>query len=101
MGLMASMAAHADAIDGNWCSTDQRHFSISGPNITTPGGATIVGDYDRHAFAYVVPQGETGAGDRIAMRLINDDTLHLRAAAADQPAVVGNVEVWSRCEVTS
>jgi hypothetical protein len=37
-------AAHADAIDGDWCSADGRSLSITGPTIRTPGGATITGD---------------------------------------------------------
>jgi len=36
--------ARADAIDGEWCAGDGRHFSIRGPAITTPGGNAIQGD---------------------------------------------------------
>ena len=50
-------AANADAIDGDWCR-EGRHLSIDGPNITTPGGNAIQGDYDRHGFRYTAPAGE-------------------------------------------
>jgi hypothetical protein len=95
LGVMAMAApAWADAIDGDWCSADGRHFSIRGPDIVTPAGTPTHGDYDRHAFAYVVPDSEAGAGAAIAMVLVNEDTVHLKA----QPE--GQLEVWTRCEIT-
>lgn len=93
--------ARADSIDGNWCAADGRSLSIAGPKIVTPGGRTTTGDYDRHAFAYQVPDGEQGAGGAIAMRLLDEYTMHLRIAAAGggEP---GPVQVWRRCSrVTS
>jgi hypothetical protein len=56
--------ARADAIDGDWCAKDGRHFFIQGPAITTPGGKAIQGNYRRHSFSYVVPPGETNAASR-------------------------------------
>ena len=41
--------ARADAIDGQWC-LGSSHFEINGPNIRTPGGNEITGNYDRHGF---------------------------------------------------
>ena len=55
--------ARADAIDGQWC-LGASHFEINGPNIGTPGGNAVVGDYDRHGFRCVVPSNEEGAGER-------------------------------------
>ena len=39
--ILAALAtpAAADAIDGNWCSPDGRHFFIQGPSIVTEDGA--------------------------------------------------------------
>ena len=63
-------AALADAIDGDWCHGDGRRLSINGPDIVTPGGARLKGDYDRHHFSYVVPASEPGAGGTVAMVLL-------------------------------
>jgi hypothetical protein len=87
--------ARADAIDGEWCLAGS-HFAIDGPQIRTPGGNTISGNYSRHGFRYVVPAGETGAGTEIIMVLLNEETVQLsRDAGASQP------EIWRRCKVTS
>ena len=61
--LLQTGTAHADAIDGDWCSTEGMRMSIRGEKITTPGGKQIQGNYSRHAFDYVVPAGENGPGD--------------------------------------
>jgi hypothetical protein len=86
--------AFADAIDGDWCHrADGRRFSIRGPDIVTPGGAHIQGNYSRHAFPYVVPAAEPGAGKSIFMTLLDENTVNLRlgeASAADP-------ETWIRC----
>ena len=87
--------AMADAIDGNWCAeAGGRHMSIAGPRIVTPGGQAMQGDYSRHAFTYIVPAAEPGAGAQVAMVLIDDDTIHLRT---DTTAV----QIWHRCEFVS
>lgn len=93
LGLVcgASMA-RADAIDGNWCSTDGRFMTITGPSITTPGGARIEGQYDRHHATYVVPPTEPGSGQTVAMTLVNEQTVHAKRGAAE-----GAPEVWKRC----
>ena len=84
--------AHADAIDGNWCSAEGRHISIAGPLITTPGGAHISGDYSRHAFSYVAPSGEEGAGAAVLMRLMNEE--EVRVSFPSQVPVI-----WHRCKL--
>jgi hypothetical protein len=99
--LMATLAltamaapAFADAIDGNWCHNDGRRFSIRGPEIVTPGGKQMEGNYSRHAFSYQAPANERGGGQAINMTLANENTVYLRygesAAAAAQ-------ETWLRC----
>jgi hypothetical protein len=53
--LLQTGISHADAIDGDWCSTDGMRMSIRAEKITTPGGNQIEGNYSRHAFDYVIP----------------------------------------------
>ena len=48
--LLQTGVGRADAIDGDWCSTDGQRMSIVGEKITTPGGTQIRGNYSRHAF---------------------------------------------------
>ena len=92
--LLPLDAARADAIDGDWCHLDGRRIVIDGDNFVTPGGRKITGEYDRHAYAYVVPAQEPGAGSKTTMQLIDDDTIHVVAAAAPGPAPL----VWRRCQ---
>ena len=70
--FLSPMPALADAIDGEWC-LGTSHFAIDGPNILTPGGSRIQGNYSRHGFAYVVPTNEPGAGVEISMVLLNEE----------------------------
>ena len=91
--LAGPARVRADAIDGNWCATDGRTFSIDGPKIITPDSTAAIGDYTRHGFAYVIPAGEAGAGTPVAMVLLDEQTLHLTAGTVP--------EIWHRCDVTS
>jgi hypothetical protein len=92
--LMAGVSsARADAIDGQWC-LGSSHFAINGPNIRTPGGNEIIGKYDRHGFEYVVPPNEEGAGTKIAMVLLNEETVRLTRGASPP-------ETWTRCKPVS
>ena len=50
--------AVADAIDGDWCGLKSLHLTIKGPEITTPSGVTLKGNYHRHEFAYTAPPGD-------------------------------------------
>ncbi|MSO81401.1 MAG: hypothetical protein EXQ97_07295 [Alphaproteobacteria bacterium] len=87
---MAAQPARADAIDGDWCHADGRHIEIHGPAIVTPGGNAIRGDYDRHAFAYVVPAGEPAPGTKVRMVLRGEYDVDV--TFGDAPA-----ERWKRC----
>ncbi len=90
LGLcLAAFPALADAIDGNWCRENGQRVSISGPSIVTPGGAKTQGEYSRHAFSYVVPAGEPGAG--IEMRLLGEYDMQSRTAGTTVPLD------WKRC----
>lgn len=90
-GLLAfaTLPARADRIDGHWCSPNGLRLTIAGPNITTPGGARIGGEYDRHGFAYTAPTGEPAAGSRVTMVLMGEDTVRVQAPGLDP--------VWHRC----
>jgi hypothetical protein len=89
---MLSSPASADAIDGNWCHNDGRRFSIRGPEIVTPGGKAMEGNYSRHWFSYVVPSPEPGTGQTIYMTLLNENTVHLQLGEVSTPP-----ETWIRC----
>jgi hypothetical protein len=90
--LAAPTTALADAIDGNWCSADGQHMTIHGDDITTPGGKQIKGNYDRHAFDYVVPAGEAGTGETVNIVLRSEYLALSRQGPADAP-----VKEWRRC----
>jgi hypothetical protein len=89
--LAAPTVALADAIDGNWCSADGQHMTIHGDDITTPGGTQIKGNYDRHAFDYVVPAGEAGSGETVNI-LLRSEYLAVSRQGANAP-----VKEWRRC----
>lgn len=91
MGL--ACPAFADAIDGNWCHSDGRHFTIRGSDIVTPGGKAMQGDYSRHSFSYSAPAPEQGAGGPIFMTLMGENTVHLRYGGPQ----ASNAETWVRC----
>jgi hypothetical protein len=90
-------AASADVIDGNWCSGDGRHFSITGPTIVTTQGVKTQGKYSRHAFSYTIPAPDPSAGAEVFMILLNEVTVRLRVGT--DPATP--TEIWKRCDVTS
>ena len=89
--LLGTRAALADAIDGAWCHDGGQRLSISGSDIVTAAGSRTKGDYSRHAFAYIAPSGDPGAGAAISMLLINEDTMQLRHGPGSSP------ETWLRC----
>ena len=95
IAIFSSSPALADAIDGDWCSTTQaRQLRIDGPNITTPGGQKTTGEYTRHTFTFVVPEGEPGTGETIAMQQLNEEEVQVSVNG-------GAPEVWRRCELIS
>lgn len=85
----AGSPARADSIDGNWCSPDGRQMRIDGPQITTPTGARVAGQYGRHDFSYVAP----GSNATVTMRLVNDSTVSLRPSQSCE-----RTETWRRCQ---
>jgi hypothetical protein len=91
--VVGAISAQADAIDGQWC-LGASHFEINGPNIRTPAGTRVTGNYDRHGFAYVVPANEGGAGTQIVMVLVNEEIVHLTRGNSSP-------ETWKRCKPVS
>jgi hypothetical protein len=91
--LLASVhISLADAIDGDWCRADGKRMKIRGPEIVTPGGNQTRGDYTRHSFSYVIPAGEAGAGENVAIILLSEYLAHARQGSDTAP-----VQVWNRC----
>jgi hypothetical protein len=90
--------ARADAIDGSWCGPKGGSLKIDGPKIRIPSGAEIAGDYDRHGFHYVGPNGDPEAGVEVFMRQQSEEQMQLRRVTAGVP---GEAEIWRRCQVTS
>lgn len=93
--VLAPTVALADAIDGNWCHPDGRRFTIRGPAIVTPGGASLQGNYERHFFSYAIPAPEPRAGETVFMNLMGEYLVHLRVGRDSSSA--GPVEEWKRC----
>jgi hypothetical protein len=82
--------ALADAIDGDWCHADGRRLSINGPDIVTPAGTALKGEYERHHFSYVVPANEPDAGATVAMVLLSELQMMLKPPKGDEQS-------WRRC----
>jgi hypothetical protein len=93
--LLQIGVSHADAIDGHWCSVSGKRMSILGEKITTPGGSRINGNYNRHAFDYVVPQGEDGSGEIVNIILRSEYLAISRQGPAEAPPTE-----WRRCKET-
>ena len=68
-------------------------MEIRAPEILTPGGTRMPGDYPRHACRYVAPAGEDHAGATLDMVFVDEDTVHLVNTAAPD-----GIEVWRRCD---
>ncbi len=95
----AAAPAHADAIDGDWCDAAGHSLSITGPDIKTPGGAAIQGEYGRHEFAYMAPKQDIDAGRIVYLRLFDDNdmaSVHIKDGQAD-----GDPVIWHRCKPVS
>ena len=86
--------AHADEIDGDWCSPDDtKRLSISGPKVITPSGNQITGNYGRHTFSYIAPEGDLQAGSTVFMRQLSEEQVQV---AVDD----GKSELWHRCRLS-
>ena len=91
--LLQTGVGHADAIDGDWCSTDGMRMSIRGEKITIPSGKQVEGNYSRHAFDYVVPAGENGSGDVVSIILRSEYLALSRQGPVEAP-----LREWHSCK---
>ncbi|MBX9646640.1 MAG: hypothetical protein K2X57_06255 [Xanthobacteraceae bacterium] len=82
--------AHADAIDGDWCSDHGRRISIAGPSATTPKGVKLQGNYTRHTFSFTMPDAENDAGAAVEMVLQGETQVRV-LIGPNAP------EIWKRC----
>ena len=90
----------ADRIDGNWCSPANATMTIEGPRVVTPGGKVTQGDYYRHHFDYIVPEGDKEAGAHVHADLIDEDHIILTLTLPNA-TTSGTPETWRRCQVVS
>lgn len=96
--LLSASPALADRIDGDWCDKTGRHVKIDGPTVEIPSGKVIQGEYDRHGFRYVGPQGDPEAGVEVVMQQFSEEEIGVirRVNGENQP-----METWKRCQETS
>ena len=87
--------ARADAVDGGWCYTDGRRLTIDGPQIVTPGGSRIEGDYQHHSFTYTIPKKEPGGGMIAHIEQLDEGTMHMSYGPGGGDGKP--VETWHRC----
>ena len=104
LGLFLSVAAGtpalADKIDGTWCSPVGETMQIQGTRIVTPGGAVVVGRYDRHKVDYEIPAGERYAGGRIYAEQLNNQRIRVTVIKKVQ-LEPGQHDDWTRCDPIS
>jgi hypothetical protein len=84
------------ASDGNWCGEKGLHLTIKGPEITTPSGVNLKGNYHRHEFTYVAPPGDAKPGMLIYLMQLSEELMNLYHVKVGKPR-----ELRRRCEVTS
>ena len=98
--FIAVGAAHADGLDGMWCSLDGRRITIDGLDVITPGGQRTTGVYGKYDFSYPVPENERNAGAVIWMTLVGENTARVSTVSKEQrePPPHG---LWQRCAYTS
>lgn len=75
-------------------------MSIEGSDIVTPGGKSMQGDYERHGFAYVVPDGEPHVGARISMAMQSEDIVRILIPGQGPGPNPATIEIWQRCDLT-
>jgi hypothetical protein len=93
-----SAAAHADAIDGDWCNLDGSHLRIEGPRIELAPGQFLEGKYNRHTFSYVAPNGDPEAGAEIMFVLRSEEEMRRVRVPDAKPE---HADLWRRCSATS
>ncbi len=77
-------AAHADGLDGIWCSPDGQRLTVDGLGVITPGGQRTTGVYGTVDFSFPVPENERDAGAVIWMKLVDENTARVRTVSKQQ-----------------
>jgi hypothetical protein len=90
----------ADRIDGDWCSPRGQSISVNGPNVVTPGGQTVVANYDRHHVDFEIPEGEPSSGDRFSADQLNHEEISVSIVPA-RDARTGKAVIWTLCKPIS
>ena len=98
--VATTTTAWADQIDGTWCSLAGKSMTINGPEVTTPAGNTVTGQYTRHTIVYDIPEGEPEAGGRVWANQLNDHNISVTVTKG-QVRENGVTENWTRCETIS
>lgn len=75
-------------------------MSIAGSQLVTPGGTSMEGEYERHGFAYIVPDKEPHAGARVTMAMQSEDIVRMFIPGQGPGPNPATVETWQRCELT-
>lgn len=88
------LAGQADEISGDWCSPTGAHVRFEGNTVLTPGGQVTDGIYSRHAFEFIIPEGEKDAGLIFMMRQLSE-MQSIVLIEGREP------EGWQRCQLTS
>lgn len=96
--LLLPTPALTAVMDGAWCAQDGRTMIIHGDDVTIPSGKQITGDLSAHAFSYVIPDGEPGAGADVSMSLLNQETLRVTRGVPPGTRAEPEPEIWHRCK---
>ena len=90
LALLLPGWAAADEISGDWCSPEGASIRIQGGRVISPGGVEVAGQYSRHRYEFVIPEGESGAGSAFVMEQLSEDSA--RVTIGQDPS-----EPWTRC----
>ena len=93
-------SAHANRLDGIWCSPDGRRITVDGLDVITPGGQRTTGVYGTHDFSFAVPENERDAGAVIWMKLVDENTARV-STVSNEPSEPPPHGLWRRCAYTS
>jgi hypothetical protein len=98
LGIGVSVA-YADSIDGDWCNeVDGARLRIDGATIELQSGQTITGEYSRHAFRYVAPDGAPDAGATIDYVMRSEEQMR---RVRNGNAMPEHDDLWRRCQSIS
>lgn len=91
---LTSWPALADSLDGDWCNPEDGKLTIEGNTIITPSGNALAGEYGRHRFVYIAPEGDWNGGKRIVIQQFSDEMMELSVGD-------GHPHKWRPCQFVS